>query len=94
MDAGSGSVRLDAITATDVRVETGSGGVQLTIRNSPTVLNIEAGSGGVTLGLPAAASVVVDIESGGGGIETGSGQCDCVKINVTMFSAVLRLAIR
>ena len=44
VDARSGSVRLDAITATDVRVETGSGGVQLTIRNSPTVLNIEAGS--------------------------------------------------
>ncbi len=70
VDAGSGSVRLDAITATDVRIKTGSGGMQLTMRNSPNLLNAEAGSGGITIGLPATASAIVDIASGSGGIDT------------------------
>jgi DUF4097 and DUF4098 domain-containing protein YvlB len=56
--------------ATDVvRVDTGSGSVDLAFTRAPREISVDTGSGSVDLALPAAFTAQVDISTGSGGID-------------------------
>jgi hypothetical protein len=83
IDAGSGSVIARDVTVErwsvevgsgrvrdDLRVDTGSGGVELALTKVPGATDIDTGSGSVRLELPANANATVDINTGSGGISS------------------------
>jgi DUF4097 and DUF4098 domain-containing protein YvlB len=69
-DVGSGGLRLSRIKASDVNVETGSGGVTMDFLANFDRLRAETGSGGVTVRVPATLGAEVDVETGSGGFQT------------------------
>jgi len=68
VDVGSGGVRLDAVDARIVDIDTGSGAVNLRLRRDADHVKIDTGSGGVTLAVPADFGAEADIDTGSGGI--------------------------
>jgi DUF4097 and DUF4098 domain-containing protein YvlB len=68
MGSGSGRMTLTGVSARDVNLETGSGGVELGLVSDVNLLEIGAGSGGVTVTLPAAFGAELEISTGSGGI--------------------------
>ncbi|HEU0299087.1 MAG TPA: DUF4097 family beta strand repeat-containing protein, partial [Longimicrobium sp.] len=63
-----GAVDLARVSAREVGVETGSGGVELGLAADAQSVEIETGSGGVEMTVPAAFGADVQISTGSGGI--------------------------
>ena len=65
-------MQLTSVSAAQVSVEAGSGGIPVDMTSSPTSVRVDAGAGDVTLALPGDFDAEVEIETENGSITTDS----------------------
>jgi DUF4097 and DUF4098 domain-containing protein YvlB len=70
LDVGSGRTRLSRVRARDLRIDAGSGGVDVGLLSDVDDVRIDTGSGSVTLRIPESLGAELDIDTGSGGIST------------------------
>jgi DUF4097 and DUF4098 domain-containing protein YvlB len=69
VDTGSGGIRLERVSSSDVTLDTGSGAVSVELLDRVENLLVDTGSGSVTLYLPANVGAEIEAETGSGGID-------------------------